>query len=167
MKLRKAALEDAEVLAKILIASWRQTYAGLVPDSYMSKFDITRRTHQFQKAIAERTEETYVAEAEKILLGFSTIGPCRDEDLDPQLTGEIWAIYLAPEYWRKGLGSQLCRYAEEQLRAKGYGQIALWVFKANQSARMFYSVIGYEPDGGLKILHFGLPLDVIRCIKNI
>ena len=59
-----------------------------------------------------------------------------------------WINYLAvdPEYRRRGIGRQLMRAAETQLRAAGCPKINLQVRTSNQTALGFYQAIGFTVD---------------------
>jgi RimJ/RimL family protein N-acetyltransferase len=105
MKLRRATPDDALALAKAHVDSWHGAYRGLVPDSFLGGFTVERRTKRFRESIAAGAEETYVVEEDGEVLGFLTLGKCRDSDVDDNTTGEIWGIYLAPKHWRKGIGT--------------------------------------------------------------
>lgn len=165
MDIRRATPDDAEALAKVHIDSWRSAYRGLVPDSHLAELDYERSARRFRQPGAGLDEETYVAEQDGEVLGFVTLGPCRDTDVDGDTTGEIWGVYLAPEHWRKGIGTRLCRHAEHVLRSRGCATVTLWVFDANASARRFYETMGFEPDGASKMLNPGTPLKAVRYHK--
>lgn len=167
MKLRRATPADAAPLAELLTASWRVAYRGLVPDDVLQGLDVIKRTERFRNALAEGAEETYLAEQDDALLGFMTLRACRDEDLNPQTTGEIWGIYLAPSRWRSGIGTFLCRTAESILRAHGFEQVTLWVLDTNDRARRFYEAMGFRPDGAATELTYGEPRTVVRYRKRL
>ena len=167
MEIRRTTSDDADALAKVHIDSWRSAYRGLVPDSHLAELDYDKRAQRFCTALTEHSEETYLAEENGEILGFLTVGECRDTDVDEEETGEIWGIYLAPAHWRKGVGRALCRYGERLLESRGYSVAALWVFRANDQARRFYKAMGFKADGVSKTLHPGAPLDAIRYRKGI
>ena len=167
MEIRPATSDDALILATILIDSWRSAYSGLVPDLYLDSMNYELRTEQFRHSLIEKNEETYIYEQNQKVAGFLTLGACRDSDLDHSKTGEIWGIYLSPLYWRKGIGTNLCRYGEQLLKSRGYKDIILWVFKGNSQAKSFYEIMGFNADGSSKILSVGVPLDAIRYRKNL
>ncbi|MDD5219905.1 MAG: GNAT family N-acetyltransferase, partial [Candidatus Bipolaricaulis sp.] len=112
-------------------------------------------------------EETYVVLEAGTVVGFLTLGRCRDEDGDAEFVSEIWGVYLAPGRWRRGLGTRLCRYGESLLRAHGCRSAVLWVFAGNANARRFYEAMGYAPDGASKILEVGKPLEAIRYRRDL
>lgn len=167
MSIRRATPDDADAIARVHVDSWRSAYRGLVPDSHLERLNYEIRAKGFRESIASGAEETYLVEQAGDLIGFLTLGGCRDADLDAALTGEIWGIYLAPQYWRRGVGRQLCHEAEKMLISRNYRQAVLWVFEGNASARRFYEAMGFEVDGASKTLNPGAPLQAIRYRKRL
>ena len=100
-------------------------------------------------------------------MGFVGLGACRDEDVVKMITGEIWGIYLRPSAWRRGVGTRLCRFAEEALHRRGFRTLVIWVFAGNANARRFYEAMGYRADGSSRILERGEPLEVIRYRREL
>ncbi|MDZ7816553.1 MAG: GNAT family N-acetyltransferase [Planctomycetota bacterium] len=167
LSVRLATVQDARKLAVIHVDSWRAAYTGLVPDKKLASLSYAKREKSFRDSLAHGREETWIAEQGDEPVGFATIGPCRDEDTAPSVIGEIWAIYLLPEKWRKGIGADLCRHAEGLLANRGFVCINIWVFRENRSARIFYEHMGYEPDGAQRELNIGKPLTAVRYEKRI
>lgn len=167
MNLRSATPDDAATMAATHIDAWRAAYRGLVPDSFLSALDHGRRTEGFRDFLHSGSAETYIVERDGRAIGHLTVGPCRDEDLDERSVGEIWGIYLKPARWRQGIGTQVCRRAEEMLRAHGFGRIVLWVFEGNNRARRFYEAMGYTADGGTKVIEVGAPLPAARYSRQL
>jgi ribosomal protein S18 acetylase RimI-like enzyme len=81
------------------------------------------------------------------LFGWISVGRSRDPDAGPG-TGEVWAVYVAPEHWGRGAGRALWERGATQLSASGFADITLWVFKENRRARRFYEAAGFAPDAG-------------------
>lgn len=167
MNIRLATPNDADALARVHEDSWRLAYRGLVPDSYLDSLNHEGLAERFRESLISGARETYVAEEAEELLGFMTIGACRDADVDQATTGEIWAIYLAPRHWRKGVGKRLCRDAERMLAARRYTQAVVWVFEGNADARRFYEAMGFVADGDAKMLNLGAALKTIRYRKPL
>lgn len=165
--MRQAIPEDASKLAKVHIDSWRAAYRGLVPDAYLASLDYARQSERFRQSLATNSEETYVTERGGHISGFLTLGACRDADVDQDAIGEIWGIYIAPEYWREGIGCYLCKWGESQLLSRGYSLSVLWVFRDNAQARGFYEAMGFASDGTTKMLNLGKELEVIRYRKEL
>ena len=167
MNIRRAGVNDAPQLARVHVDSWQVAYRGLVPDSFLAGFTIQHREEAFRQSLAANMEETYLVEESGVAIGILTVGASRDPDLDPNLTGEIWGIYLVPDYWRLGFGTRLVQEAECMLRARGYQDIVLWVLEGNLNARIFYERMGYKPDGISRMLELGCPMKAVRYLKTI
>lgn len=167
MRIRRATLDDATLLATVHIESWRTAYRGLVPDSYLAALEVSRRADGFRREMAEGAADVAVAERDAKAVGFVTFGPSQDPDVDRDGTGEIRAIYILPACWRGGVGRLLCGHAERSLRASGRSLAVLWVFGENAQARRFYEAMGFATDGACRILNYGLPLQVVRYRKSL
>jgi ribosomal protein S18 acetylase RimI-like enzyme len=167
VRIRRAKPEDASILAKVHVDSWQVAYQGIVPDTFLQGFTYARREKAFREALIANSEETYLAEDSQGAVGILTIGPCRDTDLDMELTGELWGIYLSPDYWRRGIGTYLASEAERLLKLRGYTAIVLWVLEANVAARRFYEALGFVVDGQLKTVVLGEPLLAVRYRKSL
>jgi len=61
--------------------------------------------------------------------------------------GELYAIYLHPSCWDRGIGRSLIERAEESMRSSGFTQAILWVMEGNERAERFYRAAGWEQDG--------------------
>lgn len=166
-RVRLAVPVDAPALAKVHVDAWRAAYRGLVPNERLAKLSYARGAENFLRSMREGPEEIYAVEEERVVVGFLTLGPCRDVDLDAETVGEIWGIYLAPEHWRLGIGTRLCRHGEAILAARGCRSVILWVFAENTRARRFYEAMGYAPDGVTKQRDFGIPLEVVRYRRDL
>ncbi|MFC1525913.1 GNAT family N-acetyltransferase [Candidatus Latescibacterota bacterium] len=138
-----------------------------MPESHLQSFTVESRIGPFRQSLASGAEQTYVAECDGQVVGFLTVGDCRDADVDTQTTGEIWGIYLSPDYWRKGIGTSLSRYGEGLLRSRGRAVATLWVLEANDQARRFYEAMGFAPDGVTRQVDLGSPLTAIRYRKDL
>ena len=167
MNIRLATVDDATALAKIHVESWLKAYRGIVPDAHLHGFTVERRTERFRQSLADNSEETYVAELDGQILGFLTLGDCRDSDVDHSTTGEIWGIYLSPQHWRKGIGRFLAKQGESMLASRGCSVATLWVLEANGQARRFYEAMGFETDGATKEVELGAPLKAVRYRKKL
>jgi GNAT superfamily N-acetyltransferase len=166
MNIRRATASDAPGLAKVRVDSWQIAYKGLVPDDFLQKITYQKREEAFRAAIEGRGDEIYLAEVDDQTAGFITIGACRDPELDARSCGEIWAIYVSPTYWRRGIGKRLLQEAERILLARGFGKLVLWVLEGNNTARSFYEACGFTPDGASKIIDLEAPLQEIRYARD-
>jgi len=147
MIVRTASIEDARSLAQVHVASWSAAYRGMLPRSLLSGFTVEMWEQKFRELLDEGASRTALIEDGDRVLGYTTIGSCRDSDKREKNCGEVWGLYIAPDNWGRGLGLNLTRWALEELRAKGYVVVTLWVFEENRHARRFYESLGFAADG--------------------
>lgn len=162
--IRPATRTDAEAIARVDIASWRGAYSEILSDSYLASLDVTQRAGQWTSAVGARDTTVLVAEDEQGTVGFTSVGPCRDEDADPGDL-EIYAIYLHPRAWGSGVARDLMRTVLDGL-APGT-VVSLWILEGNERAQHFYRRHGFQHDGTERIDDIGgRPLKQLRFRKG-
>jgi ribosomal protein S18 acetylase RimI-like enzyme len=119
--LRRATLDDAEVLARTLRSAMRSAMPSL-PELHTPDEDIW-----FLSEIVLQNEEVWVAEEDGLVVGFTALGARDGVDF-------LQHIYVGPEHQGRGIGSELLARAKER-RPAGF---RLWVFQSNEGARRFY-----------------------------
>jgi ribosomal protein S18 acetylase RimI-like enzyme len=154
MNVRRATAQDARAIAAIHVESWRSAYHGIVPDEYLWSLSIDHRERFWRDALEGTGPETWVAEENGEVRGWMSVAMSRDSDAPPS-TGELWAIYVHPTHWRRGVGQLLWDTAEEQLRHSGFTEVTLWVFKDNAPALGFYRSNGFVAEHGEKTIRVG------------
>jgi len=142
--IRRATVDDADAIATVHIASWRGAYAGIVPDAYLASLDVERRSELWLKSLSEGVAHTWIASDRGRTLGFATLGPARDEDAEAGDL-ELYAIYLDPEAWGRGVARDLMRTVLGEVRPGV--PVSLWVIADNDRARHFYRRHGFQTDG--------------------
>ena len=65
--------------------------------------------------------------------------------LSPEGMGEVDSLFVAPEYRRRGIASQLMQGALDWLNAEGASSQRVVVFQANAAALEFYKCFGFHP----------------------
>ena len=162
MVCRDAVIDDAPVLAQVVIEAWRAAYAGLMPAGYLAGLDPQHGSKQFDAAI-RNGNPILVLELDQTVLGLSVYGRSRDADAATH-TGEVIAINLLPSHWRRGCGTALLAETLRRLQQGGFTDATLWVVHGNTRARRFYEAAGWQQDGAEK--HddklTGFPLHEVR-----
>jgi L-amino acid N-acyltransferase YncA len=143
---RDATLGDVYRVAEIHIASWRDTYHGIVPQAFLDSMDLDERTQRWTRSFDRTTCKLIVAEIDAVIVGWCYFGVCRDTDVVVH-TAELWAIYIDPLAKNQGIGSALWTAAKESLLDQGYLHSIVWVLKENERAIRFYSKMGFVSDG--------------------
>jgi ribosomal protein S18 acetylase RimI-like enzyme len=139
---REANVDDAPVIAKVHVDSWRTTYAGIVPDHYLATLSYQQRERTWYNILATSggPEFVYVAaDHTGNVIGFASGGPERSGD--PIYRGELYAIYLLHRHQRQGIGRQLTITIAKRLVQEGIHSMLVWVLAENPS-REFYRSLG-------------------------
>jgi GNAT superfamily N-acetyltransferase len=140
VNIRPAILDDAASIAHIHVASWRATYAGIVPQDYLDSLDEAQFAERWQNWITTETSASiFVAEVDGRLSGFAAGGPIRK--LVSIYDAELYAIYLQPEMQRKGIGRALFNQIVSELVAQKLNHMLLWSLRDNPSTG-FYQRLG-------------------------
>ena len=131
---------DEEIRGKAFVhwKCWQETYPGLVSQDYLDKFTLEKSEG---KAFQWRDNILVAKEGDRVI-GFVGYGDHGPEEPD---MGEVYALYVLPEYHGTGVGRQLMDAALEALAA--YPKICLWAVKGNGRAVRFYEKYGFRLTG--------------------
>lgn len=144
MTIRAATPHDAQAIAQVHVASWQCAYRDILPEDFLADLAVEMRRAMWAESIAMDKPHVLVAQANGQVVGFSAIGPCRDAGTLPTAF-EVWAIYLSPSCWSKGMGRKLWLATREYAIGQGATSIQLWVLAKNDRAIRFYRAAGYQP----------------------
>ncbi|MDY2630620.1 MAG: GNAT family N-acetyltransferase [Clostridium sp.] len=165
-KIKYAKDIDSEILGEIHSKSWKAAYKNIIPDKILDNITSQKRASYFKRALTEGWEEDAIIYKNDYAIGLICIGKCRDRDLDNSF-GEIWGIYLLPEFWNLGIGSILINWGINELKSRGYSKVTLWVLENNLNAIKFYKKHGFIHDGTVKEIYIGKTLNEYRYLKEI
>jgi ribosomal protein S18 acetylase RimI-like enzyme len=165
---RLATVDDADAIGRIQVETWRASYTGLVPDEAIAAFDVASRQRLWREGLRRRPRAgtaTFVVEDGGEVVGFASVGASTDEGAGQE--GELYAIYLHPTRWGRGIGRALLQRAEESMRSSGFRGAILWVLEGNDRASRFYRAAGWQEDGS-KIDEFqGATVTEVRYRKRL
>lgn len=164
MTIRRQTLADVAAVSQVRARTWRAAYDGIVPAAFLDGFEPTPESiaRDEDRFLGRGSQvHSFVALLDGIPVGFVVAGP--DRDLGPP-AGEVWAIYVDPPYWGRGIGNQLLGTALSALRDASRDPIALWVLEANRPARGFYEHAGFLPTGERRRIDLGAPLPEIKYL---
>ena len=117
---------------------WQVTYPGLVSQEYLDKFTLEKSE---ERAFQWRDNMLVAKDGDRVI-GFVGYGHHRPEDPD---TGEVFALYVLPEYHGTGVGQRLMDAALEKL--SDCLHLCLWAVKGNGRAIHFYEKNGFHLNG--------------------
>jgi len=133
--IRKMKKKDIGELQKVARESWAAAYAGIIPDDIQQKFIDRAYSDDMLKIRLKRTT-ILVSEENKRIVGFANFSPVSESGI-----AELIAIYLLPEYHRKGIGTGLLEAGLEMLSPQ---ELQLNVEKQNEAGFAFYRSKGFE-----------------------
>ncbi len=137
--IRRAEAADAEAIASVHEASWRGAYSGIIPHKSLNAM-IQRRAGAWWARAIERAASVLVIEIGGHIVAYATLGRNRARELTQQ--GEIYELYIRPEYQGIGLGTRLFAAAREKLAAHGLSGLVVWALEDNGPATAFYEGAG-------------------------
>ncbi|MBL8577614.1 MAG: GNAT family N-acetyltransferase [Mesorhizobium sp.] len=137
--IRKAEPRDAAAIAEVHYDAWTGAYSGIIPHRALTRM-IGRRGAEWWSNAIRRAASVLVIEIGGKLAGYATIGKNRARELSQQ--GEIYELYLRPEYQGIGLGSRLFAEARKRLAASGLHGLVVWALEDNSGALSFYQGAG-------------------------
>lgn len=142
---REATIADCPAVAKVHVQSWKESFAGIVPQTFLDKMSVEKRAQAFEKGFSASFYRMYVAEVpHRGIVGFADFGEPR-ENVDAY-DGELYAVYLLPEFQRKGIGGRLFRLGVEFLKANGRSSMYLLALEVSPY-RAFYEKMGGQIAG--------------------
>jgi GNAT superfamily N-acetyltransferase len=169
---RPARASEAGALARIQIASWRRSFAGIVPEALLAQLtsdeaeDVWR--DRWREAITSPpTSRHHVLAAvtgtgEREVAGFASAGPATDADRWPGTDGEVYELRISPERVRCGHGSRLVQAVVDTLTEDGFRTISIWALEADTALRRFLESAGWAVDGAHGELDVGTSVPVVR-----
>ncbi len=136
--IRPAQPKDADAIARVYVETWRNTYAGLLPDRVLVKMSLERQCKSWSRTLAT-DQRVLVVEHGGDIVGFGSCGRNRLRRLD--YTGEIYTLYVLPDFHGRGLGRRLLEGLFDSLIGQDHDSTLLWVLATNPS-RFFYEAMG-------------------------
>ena len=133
--IRQAKAEDATSVAQVHAMSWNHAYRGLIPHKSLRTM-INRRDITWWSRIIQRSAAILVIDVGGKIVGYATLGRNRTEKL--KASGEIYELYVLPEYQGIGLGTKLFNAARSMLKNHGLTSFVVWALEDNSNALRFY-----------------------------
>lgn len=137
--IKKPETED-EIRGKAHVY-WRashEAFAGIVSSAWLESLTLEK----CEQMAFRRTDDILIAKDDERVVGFVSYG---DRGSEAPGVGEIFSLYLLPEYFGTGLSRRLMDAGLAQLA--DYPKICLWVLADNGRAIRFYEKCDFSPDG--------------------
>ncbi|MDZ7823885.1 MAG: GNAT family N-acetyltransferase [Ahrensia sp.] len=134
--IRPAELCDAAAISDTHAVAWENSYAGIIPHKNLREMIHRRDQAWWERAIRRGTSVMVLDLGKGVIPGYVTFGLNRARAL-PQ-DGEIYELYLRPEYQGIGLGSRLFTAARTRLKTLKCDGLVVWSLEDNENALRFY-----------------------------
>jgi ribosomal protein S18 acetylase RimI-like enzyme len=135
MIIRPTQKADTDVLSRIYVQTWRDTYLGILPFDYLFEMSATHHSRAFWHELDRNDLISFVAEDSGKILGFITGGLERHGD--DVYCGEIFTLYVLKKYQRRGLGQNLVAALTQQFEGSGIYSMLVRVLKLNPYRRFY------------------------------
>lgn len=139
ISIRTARRGDEAEIAEVHDAAWRDAYRGLIPGRELERMIQRRGPTWWRQAINGGTR-LMVLDFSDHIAGYASYGRNRMPALS--YGGEIFELYLAPEYQGAGLGKRMFEAARADMAAHGYISFVVWALAGNDRAVQFYQRLG-------------------------
>ena len=135
--IRPATVADSAEIARIYVAGWRSTYAGILPDRRLTGMEEALCEKHWRMSVSKGRLVLVADSRDQGILGFASAGPPRFSTPDCQ--AEVYAIYMHEDHQNRGVGRRL--FSMTGTRAAHGASLIVWCLSANPS-RFFYERLG-------------------------
>ncbi|MGQ4274286.1 GNAT family N-acetyltransferase [Terrihabitans sp. B22-R8] len=137
--LRPARFDDADGLATAHDETWRYAYRGIIPGRDLERMVMRRGPDWWLRAVRRNRSLLVVTVADEIA-GYASFGRNRAATLP--VSGEIYELYVRPEFHGIGLGRRLFAASRADLETRGMPGLAVWALRDNEDGCRFYRAAG-------------------------
>ena len=145
IEIQKATLNDLEILQKISIQTFTETFAAInTPDNIANYINDSFNTKQLTTELSNRNSMFYLAYSNAVAVGYLKInfGDAQTETHD-QNALEVHRIYVLQTFHGKNIGQLLLNEAKKLAENNGIASIWLGVWEENYRALQFYAKNGF------------------------
>jgi ribosomal protein S18 acetylase RimI-like enzyme len=139
IEVRRAKPADAGSLASTHDEAWRTAYRAIIPGAELEKLISRRGPAWWENAIRKGSRVSLLVFGDKIA-GYANYGRNRARSLT--YDGEIYELYLRPEFQGLGFGRRLFTAARRDLAQSGLKTLVVWALSDNDPAVEFYRALG-------------------------
>lgn len=163
---RLAWPDDADSIVRVQLATWRQSYADLIPAEVLDGLDPQQLAERWTTTLSTPKDarmRVLVALERADVRGFALVHPSYDPDSDQVADGEVGEFVIDPVHQRAGHGSRLLQAAMDTLQADRFTRAVWWIGSTDDVLRGFVTASGWEPDGA----HRELAAETGATIKQV
>jgi ribosomal protein S18 acetylase RimI-like enzyme len=139
IEIRRAKPADAAGIAEAHDQAWRVAYRGIIPGNELEKL-VSRRGPQWWEQAIRKGSRITVLQFGQCIAGYANYGRNRARSLF--YDGEIYELYLRPEFQGLGFGRRLFTAGRKDLIQSGLKSLIVWALSENDPATEFYRALG-------------------------
>jgi ribosomal protein S18 acetylase RimI-like enzyme len=139
IEIRRAKPCDATTIATTHDEAWRTAYQGIIPGTELNKL-INRRGPDWWDSAIRKGSRIALLQFGDNVAGYANYGRNRARSLS--YDGEIYELYLRPEFQGLGFGRRLFTAARRDLAQSGLKSLVVWALSENENAVDFYRALG-------------------------
>jgi ribosomal protein S18 acetylase RimI-like enzyme len=139
IEIRQAKPADAAAVADAHDEAWQAAYQGIIPGAELQKLINRRGPQWWENAIRKGSRIALLGFGDTIA-GYANYGRNRARSLF--YDGEIYELYLRPEFQGLGFGRRLFSAARRDLGQSGLKSMVVWALSDNDPAVEFYRALG-------------------------
>ena len=139
IEVRRAKSSDASAIASTHDEAWRAAYQGIIPGPELDKLINRRGANWWDSAIRKGSRISILGFGEMVA-GYANYGRNRARSL--YYDGEIYELYLRPEFQGLGFGHKLFSSVRRDLGQSGLQSMVVWALSDNTQALEFYRSLG-------------------------
>ena len=159
-RIRIAGFEDIDNISKVMAASWKTAYRGIVNDDYLDSLTDEHWIEFLNTGMNDDSVFTMVLE-EPDIIGAAILGKTEAEQ-----EINLISFYLLPDKIGQGFGHAFFNGIEAQLKAKGVSECVLDVLENNKRAIQFYESHGFVTANSEVLVTLGNHEYVCRVYKK-
>ena len=157
LSIRRATDRDLGAIARVLVDTWRDTFRGLIPDSFLDAMSYGDQEERHRRRLRQPENLHLVLEdAGGGIVGFANAG--RNRLAEYPYSTELYAIYIGAAHQGLGLGRRLLGAVAGAGLERGRTQMLVQALEVNP-CRAFYDRLGARRLGtrSLSLGEFSVP----------
>ncbi len=141
VRLLPATVDDYSEITHVSIDVWKQAYKGIIDQDFLDTINFEKWLEGRKKWLKEPNKYAIIALKDTKIIGFCEFGVSSHLEYSK---GEIYAIYILPQYQGEGIGTMLLKKAIHRLEEENLIPYIIIALEKNNSARNFYEKLGFH-----------------------
>lgn len=142
ISVREATRDDAKAIKHVARDSWHAVYDSVLG---VDRVDETVESwYDPERLITDDIEQNdrlfFVGVVDETVVGFVETVPDESDDK----LAHLYRLYVASDYWGRGIGSSLLDHIETVLEEQGFDRLQLSVMAENNAGVSFYESNGFQ-----------------------